>query len=74
MPKWVLAMRLTGVGFFIGGAIFVGVVGGIWLDGKFNTKPAFMIVGLIIGIVTAGLGVYQMLLPLLANKQVKGKN
>ena len=71
MPKWVLAMRLTGVGFFIGGAIFLGVVGGIWLDCKLNTGPVFMLIGLILGIITAGFGVYQMLLPLLVNNKNK---
>ena len=74
MARWVVALRLTGVGFFIGGAILLGVVGGLWVDGKLNTKPLFMLVGLILGIVVAGYGVYQMLLPLLTNKQDKEKN
>ncbi|MDD5126664.1 MAG: AtpZ/AtpI family protein [Dehalococcoidales bacterium] len=74
MPKWVLALRLTGVGFFIGGAIFLGVVGGIWIDGKLNTRPAFMLIGLLLGIIVAGFGVYQMLLPLLNSKQDEERN
>lgn len=71
MPRWMAALRLTGVGFFIGGAIFLGLMGGLWLDGKLNTKPFFMLIGLILGIVVAGYGVYQMLLPLLNHKQNK---
>jgi hypothetical protein len=61
------ALRLTGVGFFIGGSIALGVIGGLWLDNKLNTR-LFWIMGLIFGLVVAFYGVYQMLLPLLRNK------
>jgi len=74
MSRWVAALRLTGVGFFIGTCIVMGVVGGLWLDNKLNTAPVFMIVGLVLGIVVAAYGVYQMLLPLLHNKQDKENN
>lgn len=55
------------MGFFIGGAIALGVFGGHWLDGKLDTG-VFWIIGLILGIVVAFYGVYQMLLPLIGNK------
>ena len=71
MPRWVAALRLLGVGFFIGVCIVLGIFAGIWLDGKLNTEPAFLLMGLVIGIFVAGYGVYQMLLPLLNNKQDK---
>ena len=74
MSRWVAALRLTGVGFFIGGCIVLGVFAGFWLDNKLSTKPVFMIVGLILGVIVAGYGVYQMLLPLLDNKQDKENN
>ncbi len=67
-------MRLAGVGFFIGICIVLGVVGGLWVDTKLGTEPAFMIAGLILGIVAAVYGVYQMLLPLLKNRQDKEKS
>jgi len=66
-------MRLAGVGFFIGICIVLGVVGGLWVDTKLGTEPAFLIAGLIIGIAAAVYGVYQMLLPLLKNGQDKEK-
>ena len=72
MNKWEAALRLVGVGFFIGGSIVLGVFAGLWLDNKFNTKPILMIVGLILGLVVAFYGVYQMLIPLLSNKKEKG--
>ena len=71
MSKWVAALRLVGVGFFIGGSIVLGVFAGLWLDSKLNTSPILVIVGLILGVVIAFYGVYQMLLPLIGNKQGK---
>ena len=71
MSKWVAALRLVGVGFFIGSSIVLGVFAGLWLDSKLNTEPVLVIVGLILGIVVAFFGVYQMLLPLIGNKRDK---
>ncbi len=74
MRRRVLALRLVGVGFFIGGSIVLGTFSGLWLDNKLNTKPLFMIVGLFIGIAVAAYGVYQMLLPLIGDKRNKENN
>lgn len=71
MSKLIASLRLTGVGFFIGGSIALGVFAGLWADGKFNTKPILVIVGLLLGIIVAFYGVYQMLLPLVRSKQDK---
>ena len=70
MGRWVAALRLVGVGFFIGGSIALGIFAGRWLDTKLNTQ-FFWIAGLILGIVVAFYGVYQMLLPLMSNKRNK---
>jgi len=71
MSRWVAALRLTGVGFYIAACILLGTFVGLWLDGKLNTKPLFMIIGLFIGLVMAVYGVYQMIRPLMSNKQDK---
>lgn len=68
MSRWVVALRLVGVGFFIGGSILGGVAAGLWLDGQFDTEPILVIVGLLFGIMVAFYGVYEMLLPLLGKK------
>jgi F0F1-type ATP synthase assembly protein I len=73
MSRWQAAMRLVGVGFFIAGSIVLGVVLGLWLDTRLNTKPVLVIVGLILGIIVAFYGVYQMLLPLLSNRNKRNK-
>lgn len=67
MNKLQAALRLVGVGFFIGGSIVLGVLAGIWLDSRYNTQPLFVILGLFAGLGLAFYGVYQMLLPLLNN-------
>jgi F0F1-type ATP synthase assembly protein I len=70
MNRLVAALRLTGVGFFIGGSIALGVFAGLWADNKFDTNFLWL-VGLILGLVVAFYGVYQMLLPLVRDKQDK---
>ena len=62
------------MGWYIGGCIILGVLGGVWLDSKLNTKPVLVIVGLILGIVVAFYGVYGMLRPFIGNKQNKGNS
>lgn len=59
------------MGWYIGSCIVLGVVGGLWLDNRFDTKPILAIVGLVLGIIVAFYGVYRMLLPLIRNKQNK---
>ncbi|MBA7529443.1 hypothetical protein ES705_21641 [subsurface metagenome] len=72
MGKRVAALRLVGVGFFIGGSIVLGVVVGLWLDSRLNTEPILVIVGLILGIIVAFYGVYRMLLPFIGIKRDRG--
>ena len=60
---WVKMLSLLGMGFYIAMAIVLGIWGGNWLDGKFNTGPLLLIIGLILGIAVAVLGVYNMLKP-----------
>lgn len=63
MGRWRAALRLVGVGWYVGICIILGVWGGLWLDNRLNTKPILVIAGLIIGLVVAFYGVYRMLLP-----------
>ena len=71
MSRWAAALRLVGVGFFIGGSIVLGVLVGLWLDSRLNTEPILVIFGLILGVAVAFYGVYQLLLPLIGNKRGK---
>ncbi len=73
MGRWVAALRLVGVGFFIGGSIVLGLFVGRWLDNWWGTG-LFWIVGLIIGIVVAFYGVYNMLRPFIGNRRNERKD
>jgi len=74
MKRWVAALGLTGIGFYIAGSIILGLLGGLWLDSKLNSEPFFLIAGLILGIVVAFFGVYNMVRPFISNKQNKGNS
>ncbi|MBI4304495.1 MAG: AtpZ/AtpI family protein [Chloroflexi bacterium] len=74
MKKWEAALRLVGMGWYVGICIVLGVAGGLWLDNKLNTKPIFVIVGLLFGVFIAFYGVYRMILPNINRKQNRGKH
>ena len=67
MKRWEAAFRLLGLGWYVGICIFLGVIGGLWLDNKLDSKPVFVIVGLLLGIIVAFYGVYKMVLPNFGN-------
>jgi ATP synthase protein I len=71
MRRWQAALRLIGVGWYVGLSILAGVLAGLWLDDKFSTKPLFVMLGLFLGIVVAFYGVYRMLSLLIGNKKNK---
>lgn len=73
MNRWLAALRLVGVGWYISGCIILGVLAGRWLDSKFDTEPLLIIVGIILGILVAFYGVFRML-PRIRNNQDKGNS
>ncbi|UCD09817.1 MAG: AtpZ/AtpI family protein [Dehalococcoidales bacterium] len=73
MKSWVPALGLIGVGFFIAGCIIGGILGGQWLDEKLDTEPAFLITGLVLGMVIVFFGVYNMIKPIMDDIRKGGK-
>jgi ATP synthase protein I len=71
MSRWVAALRLTGVGFYVGACIAGGTLAGLWIDGKLGTRPLFMIGGLLVGVVVAFYGLYRMIQPFMNDKHDK---
>ena len=58
MDKWVPALKLTGIGFYVATCIVGGAFLGWWLGDK---QPLYIIIGLVAGLLIAGYGVYRML-------------
>ena len=73
MGRLELALRLIGMGWYVGGSILLGVLGGIWLDSKLHTSPLFVMAGLLLGLIVAFYGVYKMVLPMIIQKRNGGK-
>ena len=78
MTWWVLALRLTGMGWYIAACVTGGIVGGIVLDNWLGTAILFTSIFLILGIVIAFYGVSRMVLPFLnvddGTKKVQKEN
>jgi len=74
MNLWVLAVRLTGLGWYVALCIVFGIVGGLALDELLETKPLFMLLGILLGSVVAFWGLYKMVQPLLNAAASPGKN
>jgi F0F1-type ATP synthase assembly protein I len=62
MNKWLPALRVTGIGFYIATCIVGGALIGWWLGDK---RPLYTIIGLLAGLVLALYGAYRMIRPLL---------
>jgi ATP synthase protein I len=69
MNRWTAALRLTGIGFYIAACILSGAFVGLWLDGKLDKKPLFILMGLVLGLGVAVFGVYQMVRRIITDKQ-----
>ena len=78
MTWWVLALRLTGMGWYIAACVTGGIVGGIVLDNWLGTAILFTSIFLILGIVIAFYGVSRMVIPFLnvddGTKKVQKEN
>jgi F0F1-type ATP synthase assembly protein I len=68
IKRWRIALSLVCFGWYIGLSIIGGVLGGLWLDNTINTKPLFVIIGLILGIIAAVYGVYLTLVPIISDR------
>jgi ATP synthase protein I len=69
MSRWAAALRLTGVGFYVAACILGGILAGLWIDNKLNTRPLFILFGLAVGLAVAFYGVYRMIRPVINSRQ-----
>ena len=74
MNLWVLALRLTGLGWYVALCIVIGVVGGLALDKLVGTVPLFTLLGTVLGSAVAFWGLFKMVQPLLNAAARPGNN
>lgn len=60
-----LVLRLLGIGWYVAICIAGGAFGGFWLDRWLDTGPWLTVVGVLLGVMVAVVGMYTMLLKLL---------
>ena len=69
MNRRLLALRLTGLGWYVATCIIGGVFGGVALDKLLGLTPLFTFLGLLFGLTTAFYGLFKMIQPLLRIEQ-----
>ena len=74
MSRWAAALRLTGVGFYVAACIVGGILAGLWIDNKLDTRPLFILLGLAVGLAVAFTGVYRMIRLVMDNKRGEENN
>ena len=68
MDKWLPALKLTGIGFYVAICIAGGALIGWWLGDK---QPLFTIIGLLAGLIIAIYGVYSMIRSIIKEQKNK---
>ena len=69
MYRRLLALRLTGLGWYVATCIVVDVVGGVLLDKWLGLKPLFTLLGILLGTTAAFYGLFKMIQPLITPEQ-----
>jgi uncharacterized protein YneF (UPF0154 family) len=73
--RWAGAIRLIGIGWYIAACIILGTLGGHWIGQKLggdSNEIILTVVGLILGLIVAFVGVYRMVKSALTNNNDKG--
>lgn len=57
----ILLARISGIGWYVAGSIGAGIGAGWLLDRQFGTEPVLLLIGLLIGVVGAFVGMIRLL-------------
>jgi membrane associated rhomboid family serine protease len=72
--QWLAASALFATGLYVPLAIIGGLLGGRWLDDKYGTGNLWEIIGLVVGVLVAGLISWQMLKPFIDSARKADSN
>ncbi len=74
MERKLLALRLTGLGWYVAACIVIGVIGGVALDKWLGVEPLFTLLGTLLGTAVAFYGLFKMIQPLISPEQSSKPN
>ncbi len=57
----IILARLSGIGWYVAGSIGIGLGAGWLLDRQFGTEPVLLLVGLVLGVIAAFVGMIRLL-------------
>ena len=66
-------LRLLGIGWYVGLCVGGGAAVGFLLDSRLDLTPILTLVGVIVGIALAGVGMYRMITAVLASSSGSGE-
>ena len=69
-----MALRLTGLGWYVAVCIVLSILGGLWLDRRLGVLPLFTLLGAVVGSAAAFFGVYRTVAPLAGGRDNKSKS
>jgi len=75
--RWAGILRFLGIGWYIIACILLGTLGGRWVGQKVggnSSEVIFTVLGLILGLIVAFLGVYRMVKSTLTNDKDNGNS
>jgi F0F1-type ATP synthase assembly protein I len=55
------AVAFLSMGLSAAVCVAIGVFLGVWLDGRFHTAPAFLLIGLALGLATAAVSIIKQI-------------
>lgn len=68
MDKWIPALKLTGIGFYVAVCIAGGALVGWWFGDK---QTIYILIGLVVGLILAVYGVYRMIRSVIEEQKKK---
>jgi ATP synthase protein I len=72
--RWADALKFLGIGWYIAVCILLGTLGGRWLGQRLDsssTEAIFTVLGVLLGVAVAFLGVYRMVKSMMSDDSQK---
>ena len=71
MHWWVVALRLTGIGWYVVASILGGTLLGVFVDDRLGTGVIFTTIGVLVGSILAFYGLYRAVIPIVETLSTK---